>query len=101
MAQFDLYENPSPHSKERVPYLLDVQHDLLKHLNTRVVIPLMREKKSISHLNPVLEIAGERFMLSTQEMAGVPADTLGKKVTTLLHHRDEIIHAIDFLITGF
>ena len=101
MAQFDVYENSSPGSNERVPYLLDVQHDLLKHLKTRVVIPLVRENKPISHLNPVVEIEGKRWMLSTQEMAGVPIGVLGKSVTSLTQKRDDIVHAVDFMITGF
>lgn len=41
MAQFDVYENPDPNSKATVPYLLDVQADLLNKLATRVVVPLM------------------------------------------------------------
>ena len=101
MAQFDVYENLSPASKERVPYLLDVQHDLLRHLRTRVVIPLVPENQPITHLNPTVEIGGKYLMLSTQEMAGVPTDVLGKRVASLEQNRDEIVHAIDFLVTGF
>ena len=101
MAQFDVHENRSPDSKERVPYLLDIQHDLLTHLKTRVVIPLVLEKKPITHLNPMVEIEGKRMMLSTQEMAGVSTNILGKRVASLAQNRDEIVHAVDFLVTGF
>lgn len=101
MAQFDVYENRSPGSKNRVPYLLDVQHDLLEHLKTRVVIPLVAEERPITHLNPSVEIAGKRFMLSTQEMAGVPLDVLGSHVASLEAERDVVVQAIDFLVRGF
>lgn len=101
MAQFDVYENRAPSSKARVPYLLDVQHDLLEHLKTRVVIPLVAEECPITHLNPSVEITGKRFMLSTQEMAGVSLDTLGSYVASLKSERNVVIQAIDFLVTGF
>lgn len=101
MAQFDVYENRAPGSKTRVPYLLDVQHGLLEHLKTRVVIPLVAEEKPIAHLNPSVEIGGKRYMLSTQEMAGVPLDVLGTYIVSVEADRDVIIHAIDFLVTGF
>lgn len=101
MAQFDVYENRAPGSKTRVPYLLDVQHDLLEHLKTRVVIPLVAEEKPITHLNPSVEIGGKRYMLSTQEMAGISLDVLGPHVVSLDSERDVIIQAIDFLVTGF
>jgi toxin CcdB len=37
MARYDLYRN----EREGI-YLLDVQADLLDHLNTRVIVPLYR-----------------------------------------------------------
>jgi len=40
MAQFDVYRNAHPATRARVPYLLDVQSDLLETLATRVVVPL-------------------------------------------------------------
>lgn len=101
MAQFDVYVNSSSQSQGRVPYLLDVQNDMLKHLRTRVVIPIVVFDQAISHLNPVVIIDDTKYMLSTQETAGVPLDILEEKVVSLRDSRDEIIHAIDFLITGF
>ncbi|PWV68837.1 CcdB family protein [Halomonas sp. A11-A] len=40
MAQFHAYENRNPASRERYPYLLDIQCDLLGELRTTVVVPL-------------------------------------------------------------
>ena len=40
MAQFDVYRNANPATRTRVPYLLDLQSDLLDPLGTRVVVPL-------------------------------------------------------------
>jgi toxin CcdB len=39
--------------------------------------------------------------MSTAERAGVTLNSLGEKVGSLKEHRNEIIAAIDFLITGF
>jgi hypothetical protein len=42
MARFDIYPNPDAARAADVPYLLDVQCDLLAALDSRVVIPLRR-----------------------------------------------------------
>ena len=38
MAQFDVYTNPNLATKRAIPYLLDIQTDLLNSLTTRVVL---------------------------------------------------------------
>mgnify|MGYP001126066065 CR=1 FL=1 len=104
MAQFDVYENPNEETQEAIPYLLDLQSDLLDDLATRVVAPLIKTVsigKPILHLNPRFEIEGVAVILSAAELAGVPKGTLGRKIGSLKEHRDEIIAALDFLISGF
>lgn len=101
MAQFDVYRYKNA---VHVPYLLDVQVDLLTNLTTRVVIPLVlasKIKKPIKNLNLQFEIEGKKVIMSTAEIAGVSLKTLGEKVVSFHHRRNEIIGAIDFLITGF
>lgn len=103
MAQFDIYQNLSPRSKNRIPYLLDIQHDLLSQLTTRVVIPLvLRETMSIPAdiLNPVFIIEGRNVVLSTAELAGIDKKQLGSVITNINQDRDKIIAAIDLLVTG-
>jgi toxin CcdB len=39
MPQFTVYRNKNPQTLSTVPFLLNVQHDLLSDLETRVVIP--------------------------------------------------------------
>ena len=58
MAQFDVYENSNPETRDIFPYLLDVQADILSDLPTRVVVPLVTASvlsKPIPTLNPRLE----------------------------------------------
>lgn len=104
MAQFDVYLNPNPDTKQSVPYLLDVQADLLEDLATRVVVPLVTVSamgKAANNLNPEFKIKRISVVLSTPELAGVPTRTLGEKVCSLKDCRNEIIAALDFLFTGF
>jgi len=101
MAQFDLYRNPNEETNTDVPYLLDVQHDLLDSLATRMVIPLRRDITPVSHLNPSVTVHGETLYLSTAEMAGISTAMLGEHIDSLTAERQQIIAAIDFLVTGF
>jgi toxin CcdB len=104
MAQFDVYMNPNPDTKRTIPYLLDVQTDLLNDLSTRVVVPLISVStmgKAAKHLNPQFSIQRTTVIMSTAELAGVTLKSLGNKVCSLKEHRNEIIAALDFLITGF
>lgn len=99
MARFDVYRNP-----EGTGYLVDLQADLLDHLNTRIVAPLLpldRAPKPAATLNPVLDIAGEQVVMTTQFMAAVPSQTLKSPVARIDAHRSEITAAIDLLFQGF
>jgi toxin CcdB len=105
MAQFDVHRNPDAATRDRYPYLLDVQSDLVSVLATRVVIPLCPDSEleggPISVLTPVVEVAGRRHAILTPEQAGIPSRHLGETVANLAGHRAAIIAAIDLLFTGF
>ena len=104
MARFDVFRNPSRRSRERVPFLLDIQADLLSGLVTRLVVPLVAAAEfgpPIEKLNPVFRIAGRAHVMATAEMAAVPIKSVGEKAATLEQHSTEILAAIDFLISGY
>lgn len=104
MAQFDVYENKNPESRDMIPYLLDVQADLLDNLTTRVVVPLFTVAaigQPAKFLNPQFEIKRNTVIMSTAELAGVNIHVLGERVCSLKEHRTEIITALDFLFSGF
>jgi len=104
MAQFDVYRNSNPASYETIPYLLDVQSDMLDPLSTRVVVPLVLASemgKTAKYLNPRLEVEGIALVMSTAELAGVSSRLLADQVLSLTHRRDEIITALDFMFSGF
>ena len=104
MPQFTVYRNPNPGTRTRVPYLLDVQSELISELATRVVIPLYTEKsfkgKALETLTPMFEIEGKRYVMMTPQLAGISKKELGAPVADLTAQRDVIMAALDFLITG-
>ena len=104
MAQFDLYRNPNPTTRARIPYLLDVQSDLLDSLATRVVVPLCKpvvlKGKLAERLNPAFEVDGRKLCMLTPELAGLPVKAMGAPIGNLTGERAAIIAALDLLITG-
>ncbi|MBW2477395.1 MAG: CcdB family protein [Deltaproteobacteria bacterium] len=104
MAQFDVYENEEPESKDLIPFLMDVQHDLHNGLATRTVVPLVlifSAKEEAKKLCPRFKIMGKDVVMSTPEIAGYPKRDLHNKVASLAENRTEILTAIDFLLSGF
>jgi len=105
MPQFSVHRNKNPKSKGEIPYLLDVQSDLLGGLRTRVVIPLYKKKsthiKPMTRLTPEFEVEGRKLLLMTPQLAGISMRDLGEPVGNLKQHRSEILAALDLLITGF
>lgn len=100
MAQFDVYRLPRGAGSILV---VDLQNKLFDGLATRVVAPLYplnARDKPILRLNPVVEIEGQLYLLAIQEMSALRAKSLGAKVGSLEARRDEIVAAIDFLITS-
>jgi toxin CcdB len=85
-------------------YVVDVQADLLSHLATRTVVPLLPEDaapKPINELNPVFDIRGKRHVLVTQAIASITGRELKRAVTSLAEHHDSITRALDILLVGF
>ena len=68
MARFDVRANLNRSSRARVPYLVELQADLLAGISTRLVAPLVpaaRFGPPASRLNPVFRIGGRNFVMDT------------------------------------
>ncbi len=101
MAQFDVYRFAP--GGAGFTFVADVQNKLLDGLATRVVVPLYPLKtgdKPILRLNPAVEIEGQRYYLAIQEMSALRVKALVAKVASIEARRDDILAALDFLITG-
>lgn len=105
MAQFDIYTNPSRNTRNLFPFVLDIQHDHLADIGTRIVIPLGKighfKNESMDKLTPIVEYQGEKLLVLTPQMASLPANLLKAPIGSLAHLRDEIIAALDFVFIGF
>jgi toxin CcdB len=104
MKQFDVFANPFPRSRDRQPFLVALQSDLLvRSLDTMVVAPLEASEggKYADRLNPRVQVEDKAFTVVAQEIVTVRKSVLGTTRGSLADHRDEIIAALDLLFTGF
>ena len=103
MAQFDVYRNETGYGAD-IPFLIDVQADVFCDIASRIVIPLRRMadiRRPLKHLNPIVELQDEEFVVMTQDIFNVPVSWLGDHVGSLATQRDPLIRAIDYIILGF
>ena len=104
MARFDVYDNPSVRQRNGVPYVVVMQSDLLAHLPTRSVMPLVIERFNTdslpSRLSPSFRIAGQAVYLWPQQTGTLLARLLGKPVSSLKSDQGRLLDALDALISG-
>ncbi len=102
--QYRIYRNANPNSRQHIPYLLNVQADLLSRLNTVTVIPVYRADQLhgtiIKRLMITVTIEQVDCVIVTPEIAAIPCKLLGECVDDLSFLRGDIIAALDLLLTG-
>jgi toxin CcdB len=84
-------------------YVVITQSDLLEAMRTRVVAPLLPSGSTgqpIRHLNPEIAIGSNVFVLMPQLLATLSVHELGERLGTAAYKRDEIIRALDALLSG-
>lgn len=84
--------------------VLDCQADLLRDLNTRVVVPLFKQKEApepLSRLNPLLDVDGAPYFMMTQFMATATVRELGQSIGSLEGQDSRISNALDMLFIGY
>jgi len=99
MAKYDVHPLKSGDG-----FVLDVQAELLDHLNTRVVVPLIprsQAPKPAQRLNPVFEIDDQQYVMMTQFLSAVLKSELGSPVANLSDEFAEITNALDMVFQGF
>ena len=108
MTQFTIYANANAQTKQLYPYLLALQSNLLSELATCVVAPLAplapvskHSHLAMTRLTPVINIAGEDYLMQTMQLSAIARKQLGKAVGNASSNSHEIIAAVDFLISGF
>jgi toxin CcdB len=96
-------DDPFPRSRERQPFLVALQSDLVRSLDTVVVAPLEPAASGTfaDRLNPRVEIDGQPYVLLAQELVTVRKSVLGIPHASIAGAREAVIAALDMLFTGF
>ena len=97
MAQFDVWRTIDG------DLVVDCQSDLLEHLDTRFVVPLLPADQFevvARRLNPLFTVEDVDHVMYTQFAAAVPARQLDDFIVNLGNHSFVIIDALDVLLTG-
>jgi toxin CcdB len=98
MAKFDV------HLASDGAMLLDCQSDLLKHLSTRLVVPLVSPDDGVvveRRLTPILDIGGNEMLTLTHFAAAVPVSALGRRIASATGQEYIVANALDMLISGY
>jgi len=85
------------------PYLVVVQSSLFRRHDRRLAIPLVLAQhlrgELDSRLSPRFRIEGQDVVLATLDLASFPLKAFGPSVGSLAEQGDEIIAAIDLVIS--
>ena len=97
MAQFDVYRMSRGDG-----YLLDCQADVLRHFDTRLVVPLLPagDAPRATRLHPLFTVGDEALVMLAHLPATVPVRSLGEPLASLADEHVTIVNALDMLITG-
>jgi toxin CcdB len=101
VRQYDLCRNTGRGAK-RSPYLLVIQRDMVSALPTRLVAPVMRLQRTsaVTRVMVTVEIGGESLHISLPETFSIDRTMLGPVASNLSHLHDDIVRALDMLVTG-
>ena len=104
MAQFDVYPNPSRHQRSDIPWVVDIQSDLLSALPTRLVLPLALRRTMPATvpkaLCPPVIWEGEELVALAHLAAPFRAKDLGQAQGNLRTEASALVGAVDAVISG-
>ena len=104
MAQFDVHANPSKHQRSDIPWVVDIQSDLLSALSTRLVLPLATRKNLPTTmpraLCPEVQWAGEGLVALPHMAAPFRTKDLGPVQGSLRSEASALVAAVDAVISG-
>ena len=104
VAQWDVYANPSTKLRDEVPFLVDVQSDLLSGLAMRLVMPLALTRVAATALPrglcPAFVVVGVPVVLLPQEAGAIAATLLKRPVMSLRSESHLLVAALDAVIGG-
>jgi toxin CcdB len=101
MSRFDIFANPGK-NRRNIPYLVDVQSNVISGLATRIVVPL-RPLSAFSSMTlppdlfPVIAVNGEDHVMDTPQLGAIPLSELKVNVASAHAYQFEIQGALDRL----
>ena len=104
MAQFDVYPNPSKGQSQDIPWIVDIQSDLLSALPTRLVVPLALRKslpaEAPRSLCPPVQWEGEALVALPHLAAAFRVKDMGRSKGNLRSQASDLVSAFDAVISG-
>jgi toxin CcdB len=103
VSQFDVFDNPIPRARRAFPFVVILQSDIADTGQDRIVAPLVHRKRIpgvMGRLTPVVKVDGAEHVLLVPSMTAVAVSDLRTVRDQLMHHRTEIVAAIDYLFLG-
>ncbi|MGV8002453.1 CcdB family protein [Photorhabdus temperata subsp. temperata] len=105
IAQYAVYRNKSPKSREQYPFIIDIQSDLLDDYDSRVIMPiaLLSDKNSrVKTLTPVIKIKGDQYVIITKSVTTVAKSKLKAAdiVCVMPGIHSDIMAALDTIVSG-
>lgn len=77
-----------------------IESHLLAPAKTVVAIPLLAGYPAVKLLNPEIVVAGIPYVLATRLIASVPKASAKPAGHNVVEHRDDIIRALDVMVSG-
>ncbi|MCU6502534.1 CcdB family protein [Rugamonas sp. A1-17] len=105
MSRFDIFANPGK-NRRNIPYLVDVQSNVISGLATRIVVPL-RPLSAFSSVTPppdlfpIIAVHGAEYVMDTPQPGSIPLSELKVNVASARAHQLDIQSALDRLFGAY
>jgi toxin CcdB len=103
MTQFDVFANPINRARHAYPFLVILQSDVAQSGRERSVAPAAPRVSFPpipGRLTPIVTINRDDFVLLVPSLTAIPVQSLGTAVASLVDRREDILAAIDHLLSG-
>ncbi len=102
MDQFRICRARAGRAGSKPTFVVVLQRETLQDIRTRLVAPLLPSGQVVAtaKLHPQITVEGVDYVVMVERMAAVDMSTLTKTTHSAAAIRDQLVRAVDFLITG-
>ena len=103
MAQYDVYPHPLDELRATHPYVVQVQSHFLKRPVAVMAVPLapLDTPQHATVLNPLLEVAGQPYVLETLAIGSFEPGELRSPLANISQDAQAIWDALDYALHGY